>query len=224
MSDEPRNQSESPVIQGFALGDFQTNCYLVTRGSPERGKRAWIVDCGYDPEPLLDAAQAQGLVIELIVLTHAHADHIAGLFEARKRFPDAPIVMHESERSWLADPMLNVSAAIGLNITAPDADRFIGHGDAIELDGMVFEVRHTPGHSPGSVSLIHAGSKQALVGDTLFNGSIGRTDLPGGDHPTLERSIKAQLYTLDPETVCYPGHGPATLVGREMVTNPFVRG
>ena len=224
MSDDPRKQSDSPVIQGFALGDFHTNCYLVTRGVPERGKKAWIVDCGYDPEPLLDAAQAQGLEIELIVLTHAHADHIAGLFEARKRFPDAPIVMHEAERSWLSDPVLNVSAAIGLNITAPDADRFIGHGDTLELDGMAFGVRHTPGHSPGSVSLMHAGSKQALVGDTLFNGSIGRTDLPGGDFATLETSIREQLYTLDPDTVCYPGHGPATQVGREMKTNPFVRG
>ncbi len=223
MSDESRNETDSPFIQGCPLGDFQTNCYLVTNGSPEPGKRAWIVDCGYEPEPLLDAAQAQGLVIEAIVLTHAHADHIAGLFEARKRFPDAPIVMHESERSWLSDPMLNFSAAIGLNVTAPDADRFIAHGDTLELDGMEFEVRHTPGHSPGSVSLIHHGAKLALVGDTLFNGSIGRTDLPGGDHPTLETSIREQLYTLDPETVCYPGHGPATQVGREMATNPFVR-
>ena len=223
MTDRSPTETVSPVVQPFELGDFQTNCMLVTSGSPEPGAACWIVDAGFDPEPMLDAARDQDLRVELIVLTHAHCDHIAGLAEARSRHPDAPIVMHELEREWLADPMLNLSAALGLSITAPSADRFIEPGDELTLGETTFRIAFTPGHSPGGVSLIHEPSKTAIVGDTLFNGSIGRTDFPGSDHATLERSIREQLYTLDPETVCYPGHGPTTTIGREMATNPFVR-
>jgi len=213
----------APHVQPFALGDFQTNCMIVTSGEPAPGASCWIVDCGFTPDPLLDAVREQDLRVEKIVLTHAHSDHIAGLTRARSLFPEAPIVMHELERDWLADPMLNLSAAMGLEITAPSADAFIAHGDTLGIGAVAFRIAHVPGHSPGSVALIHEPSRTAIVGDTLFSGSIGRTDLPGGDFDTLERSIREHLYTLDPETVCYPGHGPSTTIGRELATNPFVR-
>ncbi len=216
-------KTAAPYIQSFALGDFQTNCFIVTEGDPKPGSHCWIVDCGYQPTPLLDAVEQQELVVEKILLTHAHADHIAGLLEARARFPDAPIYMHKLEESWLTDPMLNLSAAIGLSVTAPNPAGFLDHGDTVTLGSLTFRVAHTPGHSPGSISFIHEPSNTALVGDTLFNGSIGRTDFPGSSFEQLESSIKQHLYTLDPATTCYPGHGPKTTVGHEAVTNPFVQ-
>lgn len=182
-----------------------------------------IVDCGYDPSPLLDAVAAQGLIPEKIVLTHAHADHIAGLNELYARLGSIPIWMHKFEEQWMSDPMLNLSAALGLSVTAPTPQGFLDEGDTVSLGSMTFEIRHTPGHSPGGITLVHAPSKTALVGDTLFAGSIGRSDFPGSSFETLSKSIKEKLYTLDPETVCYPGHGPATTIGREMNHNPFVK-
>ncbi len=219
MSDE----NPKPCIQVFPLGGFQTNCMILTQGEPEPGKSCWIIDCGYEPEPLLDAIEEQGLVPEKIILTHAHADHIAGLLEARSRFPDVPIYMNELEVSWLTDPILNLSAAIGLSVTAPSPEGFLEHGDEISLEQLTFRVAHTPGHSPGSISLIHEESKLAFVGDTLFSGSVGRTHFPGSSADVLADSIRTHLYTLDKETVCFPGHGPATQIGLEMNSNPFVQ-
>lgn len=222
MTNIPANTDLKPYIQVFALGGFQTNCMILTAGKPEQGDPCWIIDCGYQPEPLLDAVEEQGLEPVKIVLTHAHADHIAGLLEARSRFPDVPIVMHQTEESWMNDPVLNLSAALGLSVTAPTPESFLADGDTISLDDLEFRVVHTPGHSPGGISLIHEPSKVALVGDTLFAGSIGRTDFPGSSFETLADSIKTKLYVLDPDTVCYPGHGPTTTIGREMTSNPFV--
>jgi hydroxyacylglutathione hydrolase len=222
-SDNPsRSTISSPHIQVFALGGFQTNCMILTESAPTVGSRCWIIDCGYEPSELLDAVQEQELIVEKIILTHAHADHIAGLNEARSRLGPIPILMHQSEESWLNDPMLNLSAALGLNVTAPSPDSYLDDGDTVSLGKLRFRVAHTPGHSPGSISLIHEASKTAIVGDTLFNGSIGRTDFPGSSFEVLSESIKSKLYCLDPETVCYPGHGPTTTIGNERSSNPFV--
>lgn len=212
-----------PHLQIFPLGDFQTNCLIVTQGQPLPGKPCLIVDCGYEPAPLIDAVESQQLKPALIVLTHAHADHIAGLTELHSRLGPVPIVMHQAEENWLNDPMLNLSAALGRNVTAPAPERFIGEGDTVALEDLIFDIHHTPGHSPGSITLHHGPSKTAIVGDTLFMGSIGRTDFPGSSFETLADSIRTRLYTLDPETACHPGHGPSTTVGREMQTNPYVR-
>lgn len=222
MSDAQHETVGSPVIQVFALGGFQTNCMIVTDGDPEPGKACLIVDCGYEPEPMLEAIESQGLNPERVVLTHAHADHIAGLLELHRRVGPIPISMHQAEEDWLSDPMLNLSAALGLSVTAPQPNAFLSEGDQVAIDGVVFDIRETPGHSPGGISLIHADSNTAIVGDSLFNGSIGRTDFPGSSFETLSDSIRSKLYTLAPETTVYPGHGPTTTIGREMVTNPFV--
>jgi len=222
MMNTPANPGMNPKIQVFALSDFQTNCMILTQGTPEPGKHCWIIDCGYEPGVLLDAIEEQGLIPEKIILTHAHADHIAGLFEARSRFPDVPILMHRAEESWMNEPMLNLSAMLGLAVTAPPPAAFLNEGDVISLGDLEFRIAHTPGHSPGGISLINELDKIAFVGDTLFSGSIGRSDFPGSSFKELEHSIRSQLYILDPETVCYPGHGPSTTIGREMVSNPFV--
>ncbi|MFG0245662.1 MAG: MBL fold metallo-hydrolase [Phycisphaerales bacterium JB052] len=222
MSDAQHETAGSPVIQVFALGGFQTNCMIVTDGPTEPGKPCLIVDCGYEPEPMLDAIELQGLKPERVVLTHAHADHIAGLLSLHQRFGPIPIAMHQAEEAWLSDPMLNLSAALGLSVTAPQPAAFLKEGDQVTIGSVVFDIRETPGHSPGGLSLIHQDSNTAIVGDSLFNGSIGRTDFPGSSFETLSDSIRSKLYTLAPQTTVYPGHGPTTTIGHEMVTNPFV--
>ena len=151
-------------------------------------------------------------------------DHIAGVTEVVRAFPGLPVWIHEAEREWLADPMLNLSAPFGEPVSLPDADRVLRDGEELSLAGSRWRVVHTPGHSPGSIGLVHAGAAHvAITGDALFAGSIGRTDFPGCSFEQLAASIRARLYTLPEDTVIYPGHGPSTTIGREKKSNPFVR-
>ncbi len=231
----PRNQdapAESPrrghppllrpvTLECFPLGPFETNCYIVLAPGKGGDAHCWIVDPGYEPAEVIERVQALGLTPDAILLTHAHADHIAGLAEVRAAFPKAPIIIHEAEAGWLADPQLNLSAAIGVPVIAPGPDRLLHDGDSLHLGASEWKVLHTPGHSPGSITLYHA--PIALVGDTLFADSVGRTDFPGSDPHTLALAIKSRLYSLPDDTAVHPGHGPATTIGREKRTNPFVR-
>lgn len=217
----PGSDAGAPVIEGFVLGPFAQNCYVVRTGS---GSGCWIVDPGFEPGDVVERVRELRLRPEAIVLTHAHADHIAGIDEVLRAFPKTPVLLHEAEEKWLSDPLLNLSALSGRAVTAHGPDRVLKDGDVLTLEGMEWRVLHTPGHSPGSVTLHHAPSGTAIVGDALFAGSIGRTDFPGSDFETLERAIKTRLYTMPGETVCYPGHGPTTTVGVEKRSNPYVRG
>jgi glyoxylase-like metal-dependent hydrolase (beta-lactamase superfamily II) len=164
-----------------------------------------------------------GAAPQAILLTHAHVDHIAGINKVIGVYPNLPVLLHEAEREWLGNPMLNLSGLSGQDVTAHGPDRLLKDNDVLTLEGMEWTVLHTPGHSPGSVTFYHAPSHTAIAGDALFAGSIGRTDFPGSDHATLERSIRKRLYTLPDETTVYPGHGPKTTVGREKRSNPYVR-
>lgn len=216
----------SPDVRGFVLGMFQTNCYVVTPApDPPAGSPCWIIDASFSPEELIGDVQERGLVPRAVILTHAHVDHIAGLFDVRRAFPEAPIWIHGAERSWLTDPMANLSAVYGMPVTGPAPDRLLVEGEELELaDGNgAWRVLHTPGHSPGGITLYHAASGQALVGDTLFAGSIGRHDFPSSDGPALVDSIRRKLYALPDQTRVFPGHGPATTIGREKRSNPYVR-
>ena len=204
-------------IQTFALGQWQTNCYVVSVG-----KACWIIDAGFDPEQMLDAIDEQGLNVEQVVLTHAHLDHIAGLHAVRHRYPDVPILIHADEEDFLTDTRLNLSAGIMDAVVAPEATGLLHHGETLELAGIPFEIRHTPGHSPGGITLVQNDNKVAIVGDTLFAGSIGRFDFPTSDGPRLMQSIAEQLMTLPDDTHVLPGHGPATTIGQERVTNPYL--
>ena len=213
----PTPDTQDLSIQTCTLGQWQTNCYVVTVG-----KRCWIVDAGFDPEQMLAFIQEESLSVEQVVLTHAHLDHIAGLHDVRRAFPDVPILIHADETDFLTDTRLNLSAAIAMPVVAPEATGTLKHGDTLTLAGVVFEIRHTPGHSPGGITLYQADSGVALVGDTLFSGSIGRYDFPTSDGPALMKSIGEQIMTLPDQTQVLPGHGPASTVGNERASNPFL--
>jgi len=198
------------------LGEFATNCFIVA--CPE-SKAAMVVDPG-TPDPWIKKTVAQfGLKVELILLTHGHLDHIGGV-EWVKSWSQAPHWIHEGDSRFLTSAALNGSAVFGQSIVAPKADRLLRGGETITVGTLSFQVIHTPGHTPGGISLYTPG--HLIAGDTLFAGSVGRTDLAGGDGRALVKSIKERLFTLPPETVVYPGHGPTTTIGDEMEYNPYV--
>jgi len=210
------------IVERFVLGPFETNCYLLRASAAPSA--VWMVDAGFDPEPLLKRIESLGLPLAAVLLTHAHADHIAGLGQVKAAHPQAPILVHPAERAFLTDPTRNLSAGFGLPVTAPPADGALEEGQTLDVDGAQLRVLHTPGHSPGGVTLHAPEAGAALVGDTLFAGSIGRFDFPTSDERALFSSIQDRLYALPEETVVYSGHGPPTTIGAEKRSNPFVRG
>jgi glyoxylase-like metal-dependent hydrolase (beta-lactamase superfamily II) len=217
-------------VKSYTLGPYATNCYLVWI---DGGTDAWIVDASFGPGRIIKDVEAQGLKPSKLLLTHTHVDHIAGVEEVLKALRPAgaaspALMVHRDEEAWLNDPVLNLSAMGGMAVTTRSPDGYLAEGDVLTLGegerSVAFNVLHTPGHSPGGVSLYAPSHGVVLAGDSLFAGSIGRTDFPGGDLPTLERSIRTKLYTLPPETTVLSGHGPGTTVGDEMESNPFVQG
>jgi glyoxylase-like metal-dependent hydrolase (beta-lactamase superfamily II) len=221
--------AERLVVRGWPLGPFATNCYLVHVEGAGDAREAWVIDPGFGPGAVVAEAARLGLKVSRVILTHAHGDHIAGVREAMEGLARtvgerARLMIHELEASWLSDPVLNLSEAIGMPVTAPGADELLSDGQRLTLGAFEFQVRHTPGHSPGSVSLWCERAGLVIAGDTLFAGSVGRTDFPGSDHATLVRSIRERLFSLPSATRVLPGHGPETTVGHERLTNPYVRG
>lgn len=202
----------------FPLSEWMTNCYVVASDGD-----AWIIDCGYDPGPMIECVRQEKLRVEKLILTHAHCDHVGGLREVQEAFPDAPILIHAAEHEFPGDPRLNLSAYLAAPLHAPTPTGHLAHGDTLTLGSDTFEVRHTPGHSPGGITLYCQQHALALVGDTLFHGSIGRTDFPTSDHDTLLHSIRTQLYTLPDATRVLPGHMDETTIGAEARGNPYVR-
>ncbi|HED52959.1 MAG TPA: MBL fold metallo-hydrolase [Phycisphaerales bacterium] len=206
------------TIRSVPLGAYQTNCYTI-----QGGDHLWIIDAGYQPEPLLKLIRESGLSPEAIILTHAHSDHIAGIPDILREYPNTPIWIHENEQRWLHDPQLNLSAFLGQPISVPGPDRLIAEGETLSLGDSTWNVLHTPGHSPGSLTFVSNQYPVALVGDALFAGSIGRTDFPNSSFETLADSIRTKLYTLPDDVAVLPGHGPTTTIGKERATNPFVQ-
>jgi glyoxylase-like metal-dependent hydrolase (beta-lactamase superfamily II) len=199
---------------------FEENTYVAWL--PGRGE-AVVIDPGFDPESILEFLRDEGLTAAAILNTHGHADHIAGNGPLKGAFPDAPLIVGRREQTMLTDAVANLSAPFGLPITSPPADRVVAEGEVVEVAGIPLEVYEIPGHSPGHVVFVHRGTPcRVFGGDVLFRGSIGRTDFPGGDHAGLLDGIRRKLFTLPPDTVVYPGHGPVTTVGHERATNPFL--
>jgi len=218
-------------VRSFTVGPVQENCYVVSASDAAPGedglRPAVIVDPGEEPERLLEAIALLGVRIEAILITHCHFDHI-GAVAPLARATGAPVYCPEIERPLLVDVMSWVPPGFGpFDSWVPE--HTVSGGERLTLAGLQIDVVFTPGHSPGHVTYAIASpdpagapARSLLSGDVLFQGSVGRVDLPGGDWPTLERSIAGLLRSYPPETVVYPGHMGVTTLGRERDTNPFL--
>jgi len=202
-------------IHTLVVGRLETNCYIL------QGKReALIIDPGDEPERILRFVKDLDLVPKEIIATHAHFDHVLGVEQIRKKLA-IPFAINREDLKILESMQSRVQQFMGFSVAPPPGvDKFLTDGQVIEFDDESAKVIYTPGHSPGSVSLV--GDGFVFTGDALFNQSIGRTDLPGGDFDTLILSITKRLFSLDDDTIVYPGHGPETTIGDEKVANPFV--
>jgi hydroxyacylglutathione hydrolase len=199
-------------------GQFAENCYLVADGMTGE---AVIIDPGQEPATFLAALKRHGWDLRAIWVTHAHVDHIIGV-GAVHRATGAPIHLHPLDRP-LYDALPQFGGWVGMQLETPPAPQVeLVAGQSLRVGGLEFSVRHTPGHSPGSVSFV--GEGRIFGGDVLFNGSIGRTDLPGGDTATLMASIHSEFLSLPDSTIVHSGHGPDTTIGVERLTNPFLTG
>ena len=199
-------------------GQFAENAYLVV---DDATRECAVVDPGEEAGLILHKIAALGVRPTAIWITHAHLDHVMGIPRV-KRETGAPVYLHPADRE-LYDHAVQQGLAFGIPVeTLPSPDREFVAGEQVRVGGLVFTPRHAPGHSPGSVCLV--GDGVVFTGDVLFAGSIGRTDLPGGDFETLIRSVERELLTLPDSTIVYSGHGPETTVGQERLGNPFITG
>jgi glyoxylase-like metal-dependent hydrolase (beta-lactamase superfamily II) len=203
-------------IYKFTVGDFAVNNYLV---HPVDSVKTILFDAGDDVQPILSKIDELGLELSFLVNTHGHADHIMGNRKVLDH-TGAQLLIHELDEPFLHNPQLNLSSFFGEDLQSPTADRILREGDTIALEGLEFKVLHTPGHTPGHISLVS--DHHAFVGDVIFQGSIGRTDLPKSSGQQLIQTIRTKIYTLPDETNLYPGHGPNSTVGQEKISNPFV--
>jgi len=203
-------------VRTLALGPLQTNCYVVW---DEETREAAVIDPADEAQRILALVNEKQLTVRYIVDTHAHADHIlanSALHEAT----GAPVCVGERDAPLLTDSMGNLSAWAGFPYRAREADRLLREGDELTLGNLTLKVLDTPGHTPGGISLLAPGC--VFSGDCLFEGSIGRTDFPGGNTRQLLATIREKLLSLPDDTIVYSGHGPATTIGAEREGNPFV--
>ncbi|MCJ8499244.1 MBL fold metallo-hydrolase [Desulfatitalea alkaliphila] len=203
------------IIRAMQVGPLQANCYIV---GCEETRHAAVIDPGGDADKILLALANDRLTLKAIINTHGHFDHVSAN-KALKEASGAELMIHPDDAAML--PHLSQGAAQwGLRSEdSPAPDRLLADGDTVTVGRITFKVLHTPGHTPGGISL--ATDKVVFVGDTLFSGSIGRTDFPGGDFDTLIRGIHAKLFTLPDDTTVYTGHMEPTTIGKEKRTNPF---
>lgn len=202
------------------VGMLGCNCSVI---GDEVSREAIVIDPGDDVSSIVAILERHGLSVKTIVITHAHIDHIGGAQKLRAH-TGAPVYMHAADK-MLSDQLDVQAGWLGIETPEdPGIDRPAHEGDVIRAGTIEGHVLHTPGHTPGSISLYLPLESKVIVGDTLFEGSIGRTDLPGGDTAQIARSIRGKLYTLPEETIVFPGHGASTSIGEEKRSNPFVRG
>ena len=207
-------------VRGVVVGLFQENCWVV--GSRQRGE-AVVIDPGDEPEEILALARDMGVTITRVLASHAHLDHIMAA-RAVVEATGAPFLLHADDLTIAENMPLSARMWLGHDVPpAPAPDAFPVHGQDIEVAGVTLRVIHSPGHTPGSVSLYAAEAHLLFSGDTLFRESIGRTDLPGGDTETIVASIRQRLYSLPDDTRVLPGHMQETTIGHEREHNPFVR-
>jgi hydroxyacylglutathione hydrolase len=209
-------------IETLVLGDFQANCYCVR--NDEKAGACLVIDPGMNPEPLIRWLDDEGLTPEMIVLTHGHVDHIGGVETVRQRWPKVQVAIHQEDAGMLMDPSANLSVLAETMVQARPAEMILGpESPFLNAAGLRFQILHTPGHTPGGICLYSAKDEILFAGDTLFAGSVGRADLPGGDFEQLITGIRQKLLMLPEQTKVYPGHGPATTIRNEKKHNPFLK-
>lgn len=199
---------------------YQQNCSLVIC---EVTKKAAIIDPGGEVERILSAVKNHNVIVDKIILTHGHLDHVGGT-EALAETLNIPVIGPEKEDAFWLNELEQQSKMFGFpKATSFLPTQWLEEGDHVEVGNIKLSVLHIPGHTPGHITLFDAVSKQIIVGDILFNGAVGRSDFPRGNHQQLISGIKQKLLTLPEETVVFPGHGPTTTIGREKISNPYLR-
>jgi len=204
------------IFEGFEVGPMAANCYII---GCEKTAVGAVVDPGAEGGRILKQLERLKLKCKHIILTHGHVDHISALKEVREA-TGAEVMIHKDDAGMLTSPAQNLSLFMGSMLKFKEADRLLEDGEKIKVGNVTLEVIHTPGHTPGGICL--KVGNDLISGDTLFAGSVGRSDFPGGDHNVLINSIKTKLLAFPDETKVYPGHGPASTIGQEKKINPFL--
>jgi glyoxylase-like metal-dependent hydrolase (beta-lactamase superfamily II) len=209
-------RDDEMIVERFEVGPFLVNTYIV---GCRRSGQGFIVDPGDQGDEILQRCEQLGLDVTHIVNTHGHIDHIAENGYIREK-TGARIIIHPDDARMLTDPHRNLSAYLADQVVSPPADLYFQEGEPFRVGELSFDVLHTPGHSPGSICLVN--DRLAFVGDLLFYDSVGRSDFPGGSHTVLIQNIRRKLLPRGDEILVFPGHGPATTIGRERRENPFL--
>ncbi len=204
----------------LVVGSYEVNCSLYF---DENSKEGVIIDPGADAQIIIDAVADLGFTPKAVLLTHGHSDHIGAVREILEKY-QIPLYAGKDEKELLANSTANMSKFLGLDITTPPADFWLSDEDTISVGPVNLRVFHTPGHSPGGLCFLDETENLLFCGDTLFYGSIGRTDFPGCSHEQLIDSINRKLMPLPDSIICIPGHGPTTTIGGERANNPFLQG
>ncbi len=202
------------IVKSVVVGPLQVNCYII---GDEAAKKAMVIDPGDEPDMIMDAVRKNNLTVEYIICTHGHFDHVGAVSDIKKE-TGAKVVLHREDLA-IYDSAADLAHYFGLELEPqPAPDLFVKEGDIIKMGSLSFEVHQSPGHSPGGIILYGEGI--VITGDTLFAGSIGRTDLPGGDEKKIGKSLRS-LLSLPDATRVLSGHGPSSTIGREKRVNPF---
>lgn len=204
------------ILETIVVGALATNCYIV---GCEETKEAMVIDPGDEPDRILRLVEKLGLRVTVVLNTHGHADHM-GAAEPLRQKTGASLMIHREDAPLLDSPSMNLSLWGGVSLKIPPADRLLDEGDEVRVGNLSFRVLHSPGHTPGGICLV--GYDKVFCGDTVFRGSVGRTDFPGGSYRQLITSIKEKILALADDTEVFPGHGPSTTVGEERASNPFL--
>jgi len=208
-------------IDCLILGAYQTNCYILRES--ESAEHCLIIDAGPEVSKLIDFLREHKLNPTAVALTHGHIDHIAGVAALRSESATIKVYIHKLDAKLLTDANANLSAMTGEPFSTEPAEFSLQDGGTIDEAGIKLQVLHTPGHTPGGICLYSKDEQVVFTDDTLFANSVGRTDFPGGNTTQLAKSIKEKLLALPDETVCLPGHGPATTISEEKKHNPFLQ-